>query len=79
MYEEITESLHKLADAIEQSEHLPCQSTPRKAAYLIHALEQDNEQLKAQLFKLYPTPKERIYRTLGTIYFAYLQLKKRLK
>jgi len=79
MYEEITQDLHKLADAIEATEHLACQSTVRKAAYLIHALEQDNLLLRAQLFKIYPTPQERVYMFLGYFYVKYLKLKKRLK
>ena len=79
MYEELTQDLHKLADAIEQSESLQKYSTPRKAAYLITALEQDNEQLRAQLLKLWPTPRERLYRVLGYFYFKYITLKKRFK
>lgn len=79
MYEELTENLHKLADAIEQSESLQKHSVPRKAALLIHALERDNEALRAQLFKLWPTPTERLYRVLGYFYFKYVTLKKRLK
>ena len=79
MYEELTQDLHKLADAIEATESLPCHSTVRKAAYLIHALERDNEALRAQLFKLWPTPRERLYRVLGYFYFKYITLKKRFK
>ena len=79
MYEDITESLHKLADAIETTESLQKHSVPRKAAYLITALEADNEALRAQLFKLWPTPTERLYRFAGYFYFKYITLKKRLK
>jgi hypothetical protein len=79
MYEELTQDLHKLADAIEQTESLQKYSVPRKAAYLITALEQDNEQLKAQLFKLFPTPRERVYMFLGYFYFKYITIKKKLK
>jgi hypothetical protein len=79
MYEEITQDLHKLADAIEATESLQKYSTPRKAAYLITALEQDNLLLRAQLFKLFPTPQERVYMFLGYFYVKYLKLKKRLK
>lgn len=79
MYEELTQDLHKLADAIETTESLQKYSTPRKAAYLIQALEADNEALRAQLFKLWPTPRERLYRVLGYFYFKYIKLKKRFK
>lgn len=79
MYEDITKDLHKLADAIESTEHIHKYSTPRKAAYLIEALEADNELLRAQLFKLWPTPRERLYRVLGYFYFKYITIKKRLK
>ena len=79
MYEDITQDLHKLADAIEATESLQKHSVPRKAAYLIQALEQDNLQLRAQLFKLWPTPTERLYRVLGYFYFKYITIKKKLK
>jgi len=79
MYEDITQDLHKLADAIEQSESLQKYSTPRKAAYLITALEADNERLKAQLFKLNPTIQEQCMIMLGYFYFKYITIKKKLK
>ena len=42
-YDDLIEQLHKLADWIEKENHLQCHSVPRKAAYLISALQDDNQ------------------------------------
>ena len=78
-YEDLVEQLFKYADVIEQNENVHAQSTCRKAGWLIRALDEENEQLKAKLFKLYPSPQERLYRVLGFFYFQYIMLKKKLK
>ena len=79
MHTELITKLHKLADTIESNESIHCMSTCRQAAYLITALQEENEQYKARLLILYPTPKELALRALGYIYFQYILLKKRLK
>ena len=79
MHTELINKLHKLADTIEQNESIHCISTCRQAAYLINALQEENEQYKARLLILYPTPKEYALRLIGYIYFQYIMLKKRFK
>lgn len=48
-YEDIENELHELADWVEKRNGVNCHSVPRKAAYLIHALEEDNIQLRLKL------------------------------
>jgi hypothetical protein len=50
-YDDIVDELHELADWIEKRNGVNCLSVPRKAAYLIHALEEDNIQLRLKLNK----------------------------
>jgi hypothetical protein len=50
-YDDIVNDLHELADWVEKRNGVQCQSLPRKAAYLIHALEEDNIQLRLKLNK----------------------------
>ena len=76
---ELIDKLHKLADAIEQNESIHCMSTCRQAALTIERLYKENEQYKARLLILYPTPKEYALRIIGYIYLQYILLKKRLK
>ena len=78
-YEDLVEQLFKYADVIEQNENVHAQSTCRKAAWLIRALDEENEMLKAKLFKLYPSPQDYMYRILGFFYFQYIMLKKKFK
>ena len=78
-YEDLVEQLFKYADVIEQNENVHAQSVPRKAAWLIRALDEENEMLKAKLFKLYPSPRDYMYRVLGFFYFQYIMLKKKFK
>lgn len=79
MDQELITKLHRLADTIESNESIHCISTCRQAAYTIQRLYEENEQYKARLLILYPTPKELALRTLGYIYFKYITLKKRFK
>ena len=44
-HDELIEQLHKLADWIEKENNVHCHSVPRKAAYLIPALQEDNQRL----------------------------------
>lgn len=79
MNEELIEKLHKLADVIEHNESIHCISTVRQAAYTIKQLQEENEQYKARLLILYPTPRELILRLIGRLYFAWILIKKRTK
>ena len=76
---ELITKLNKLADVIEANESVHCISTCRQAALTIQRLYEENEQYKARLLILYPTPREYALRTLGAIYLQYIKLKKRLK
>ena len=44
-HDELIEQLHKLADWIEKENNVQCHSVPRKAAYIITALQDDNHRL----------------------------------
>ena len=44
-HDEIIKQLHELADWIEKNNHVQCMSVPRKAAYLISALQEDYDRL----------------------------------
>ncbi len=75
---ELIDKLHKLADVIEHNDNIHCDSTVRRAAYTIERLYKENEQYKARLLILYPTPKEYALRIIGYFYFKYIMLKKKL-
>ena len=45
-YNDLIKELHELADWIEKRNGVHCHSVPRKAAYLIEALQEDNIQLR---------------------------------
>ena len=50
-YNDLIEQLHELADWVEKYNGVHCHSVPRKAAYLIEALQEDNIQLRKSLNK----------------------------
>lgn len=50
-YEDLISELHELADWVEKRNNVHCPSVPRKAAYLISALEENNIQLRKSLNK----------------------------
>ena len=43
--DELIQQLHDLADWIEKNNGVHCMSVPRKAAYLIAAMQEDNQRL----------------------------------
>ena len=43
--DELIQQLHELADWIEKNNGVHCMSVPRKAAYLIAAMQEDNQRL----------------------------------
>ena len=45
-YNDLIQELHELADWIEKYNGVHCHSVPRKAAYLIESLQEDNIQLR---------------------------------
>ena len=44
-HDEIIKQLHELADWVEKNNHVQCMSVPRKAAYLISALQEDYDKI----------------------------------
>ena len=78
-YNEIIDSLHKLADWVEKDNSVQCHSVPRKAAYLITALQEDNNYMKVQLMRGQYTIKERVMMAIGSVYLVWYKFKKRNK
>ena len=78
-YNEIIYSLHKLADWVEKDNHVHCHSVPRKAAYLIAVLQEDNNIMRVQLMKGGYTIKERIMMAIGSVYLVWYKFKKKRK
>ena len=77
-YDDILNELHELADWIEERNGVHCHSVPRKAAYLIHALEEDNIRLRLQLNKRDLYLSDYIGRVIGFVRLqGYLFNKKR--
>ena len=50
-YNDLIQELHELADWVEKHNSVQCHSVPRKAAYLIEAMQEDNIQLRKSLNK----------------------------
>jgi len=78
-YNDIIDSLHKLADWIEKENHLQCQSVPRKAACLITVLQEDNNIMRVQLMKGHYTIKERLLMAAGSVMVMWYKFKKKFK
>ena len=78
-YNEIIESLHKLADWVEKDNNVQCHSVPRKAAYLIAVLQEENNHMRVQLMKGHYTIKERVMMAIGSVYLVWYNFKKRRK
>ena len=78
-YNEIIDSLHKLADWVEKDNNVQCHSVPRKAAYLIKALQEDNNMMRVQLMKGGYTIKERVMMAIGSVMLMWYKFKKRKK
>lgn len=76
-YDDIVNALHELADWVEKPA-FHYHSVPRKAAYLIHALEEDNIQLRLQLNKRDLYFSDYVNRAIGFIRYSIYKLKKRL-
>lgn len=77
-YNDVVKDLHELADWIENRNGVKCHSIPRRAAYLIHALEGENMMLRMQLNKKDLYFSDYINRVIGLIRFYIYKIKKRL-
>ena len=75
--EELIEQLHELADWVEKHDSVHCHSVPRKAAYTIARLEEENYQKHLQLNKKYLSFRDRYDMFVGAIrLWIYLTKKK---
>ena len=59
--------LHFLADWVEHCNNVQCHSVPRKAAYLIEKLEEENNQMRLQLNKRDLTLMDYVNRVIGFV------------
>ena len=79
-YNDIIEQLHELADWTEKYNGVHCHSVPRKAAYLISALQEDNKRLWLLNNKMDVYPSDYVNRVIGflrlQIYLARKKWKK---
>lgn len=74
---ELVDQLHGFADWLEKSNHVHTHSVPRRAAYTITRLEEENEQLRLQLNKRDLTLSDIVNRIVGKIrLYIYLTKKK---
>lgn len=76
-YEDIVGKLNSFADWVEGSNNVHCPSLPRRAAFTIRRLEEENHQMRLQLNKKDVTISEIINRYIGRIrLWAYFMRKK---
>ena len=78
-HDEIIKQLHDLADWIEKNNGLQCMSVPRKAAYIITALQDDNHRLWLLNNKMLMYPIDYLNVAVGFIRLQWYLLKKKLK
>lgn len=75
--QELIQQLHELADWVEKHNSVHCHSVPRKAAYTIARLEEDNHKMRLQLNKKHLTIRDIYDRFVGSIrLWIYLMRKK---
>ena len=78
-HDELIQQLHELADWVEKHNGVHCVSVPRRAAYLISAMQEDNNRLWLLNNKMDVYPIEYLNRVIGYIRLQwYLFKKKRL-
>lgn len=78
-YDDLVNELHELADWVEKRNGVNCHSVPRKAAYLLTALEEDNIQLRLQLNRMDLYPSDYINRVIGYIRLQWYLFRKKKK
>ena len=78
-HDELIQQLHELADWVEKHNNVHCASVPRQAAYLISAMQEDNNRLWLLNNKMDVYPIDYLNRVIGYIRLQwYLFKKKRL-
>jgi hypothetical protein len=76
-HSELIQQLHELADWVEKHNNVHCPSVPRKAAYTIEAIEEENHILRLSLNKKYLSLRDIYDRYVGNVkVFIYLTRKK---
>ena len=78
-HDELIEQLHKLADWIEKENHLQCHSVPRKAAYIITVLQEDNHRLWLLNNRMLMYPIDYFNAAVGFIRYQLYLFKKKMK
>ncbi len=76
--QELIEQLHELADWVEKHNSVHCHSVPRKAAYTIARLEEDNHKMRLQLNKNFWSIRDIYDRCVGAIRLWIYLVKKKL-
>jgi len=76
-HEELIQQLHELADWVEKHNSVHCHSVPRKAAYTIARLEEENYQWHLQLNKRYLSFRDRFDMFVGAIRLKIYLMKKK--
>jgi len=78
-HEELVNALHGFADWLEKSNHVHCDSLPRKAAHTIRRLEEENYQMHLRLNKKYYSMRDLYDHYVGSVRFFIYKLQQRRK
>jgi hypothetical protein len=78
-HEELLQQLHQLADWVEKCNNVHCPSVPRKAAYTIEAIEEENHILRLSLNKKYLSLRDIYDRYVGDVRVFIYKLQQRRK
>jgi hypothetical protein len=76
--QELIQQLHELADWVEKHNSVHCHSVPRKAAYTIARLEEDNHKMRLQLNKSFWSIRDIYDRGIGAIRLWIYLIRKKL-
>jgi hypothetical protein len=77
--QELIQQLHELADWVEKHNSVHCHSVPRRAAYTIARLEEDNHKMRLQLNKKNLNIRDLYDRFVGSIRLFIYKVKIRWK
>jgi hypothetical protein len=79
MSDELVNQLHELANWVEKHNSVHCHSVPRKAAYTIERLEEENSKLRKSLNKHDLTFNDYVNRFIGFFLLQWYLFKKKRK
>jgi hypothetical protein len=77
--DELIRDMHSLADWVEKVNNVHCHSSPRKAAFTIARLQEENNLLRLQLNKVDRNLYDYINIAIGSIRLGIYILKKKMK